>query len=395
MDRSGREAAEAVWGAVIVAAGGSSRYGGRVPKQFLPLDGVPVVEHSLRTVLSMERVSRVVLVVPAEYDWRRHWTPPAIDRLLVRPGGSVRGQSVLAGLDALGSVTHAAVHDAARPLASAALFHRVMDAAELRGAAVPLYPVASTVKRVSPDGMSVENTVDRGRLRLSQTPQAAGLDLLERALRALPGCTDEAAALERAGVEVAAVEGERENIKLTRPGDMRLLEAFLPRTETALGTGLDFHPLVEGRPMVACGVHLDDPVGPAGHSDGDAALHAAADAVLSAARLGDIGQLFPPGDPAWKDADSRTLLRRAVDAAAGKGWRVLSADLTLMGERPRVLEAREEMVAALAEALGCRPCRVWVKGTTTNGLGPLGRGEAMGALALVRLTRRAPDGPLP
>ena len=395
MDRCGREAAEAVWGVAIVAAGGGSRYGDRAPKQFLHLHGLPVVEHSLRTVLAMERVSKVVLVVPAETDWREYWTPPEIDRLLVVPGGSVRGQSVLAGLDALGSVTHAAVHDAARPLASPALFHRVMDAAERWGAAVPLYPIASTVKRVSADGERVETTVDRERLRLSQTPQAAELDLLERALRSRPGCTDEAAALERAGVNVAAVEGERENLKLTRPGDMRLLEAFLPRAETALGTGLDFHPLVDGRPMVACGVRLDDSVGPAGHSDGDAALHAAADAVLSAARLGDIGEFFPPGDPTWKDADSRMLLRRAVDAAARRGWRVLSADLTLIGQRPRVLGFREEMVAALAEALGCSQSQVWVKGTTTNGLGPLGRGEAMGAMALIRLTRRTPGGALP
>lgn len=372
----------------MVAAGGGSRYGGGLPKQFLPLDGVPVVEHSLLTVLAMERVRRTVLVVPPGGSWRSAWTPPRHERLLVRPGGSVRGQSVLAGLDALGSVTHAAVHDAARPLASAALFHRVMDAAEARGAAVPLYPVSSTVKRLSRDGSRVEETVDRARLGLSQTPQAAELDMLERALRSHPGCTDEAAALEQAGVEVAAVEGERRNMKLTLPGDMRLLEAFLPRPETALGSGLDFHPLVEGRPMVACGVRFDGPVGPAGHSDGDAALHAMADAVLSAARLGDIGQMFPPDDPACRDADSRRLLGRAVDAAYREGWRVLSADLTLIGDRPRVLEAREDMVSALAEALGCHRSQVWVKGTTTNGLGPLGRGEGIGALALVRMERR-------
>lgn len=374
---------------MLAAAGGGTRFGGPVPKQFLLLDGVALAGHGLGAALAVDRVSRVAVVVPPGGGWSRHWAPPEDPRVVVVEGGATRSDSVLAGLEALEGLSHAAVHDAARPLASPALFRRVMDTTERHGAAVPLYPISSTVKRVSADGKRVEATVDRSALRLSQTPQAAKRSTLVEALLANPESTDEASALERMGVGVAAVRGERAAMKLTRPDDLEALEAFLPGRETAMGTGLDFHPLVQGRPMVACGVRLDDDVGPDGHSDGDAALHAVADAVLAAARLGDIGALFPPDDPELEGADSALLLRGAVEAAARHGWRVESADLTMIGSRPRVLPVRREMMEALASALGCPVSSVWVKGTTTNGIGEMGRGKAMGAMALVRLTRPA------
>jgi 2-C-methyl-D-erythritol 4-phosphate cytidylyltransferase/2-C-methyl-D-erythritol 2,4-cyclodiphosphate synthase len=390
MRPEGDSAGAPSWGVVLVAAGGGTRFGGPVPKQFLPLDGLPLVEHGLRAALAVDRVRRMVVVLPPGDGWRSRWKAPDDPRVLLVEGGAVRSDSVLAGLQALDGLTHAAVHDAARPLAPPALFERVMDAAENHGAAVPLQPVSSTVKRLSHDGKTVGETLDRSSLRLSQTPQAAARIPLMEALRQHPDSTDEAAALERSGVRVAAVEGEGAAMKVTRPGDLETIKSFLPEEETAFGTGLDFHPLVEGRPMVACGVRLDDEVGPDGHSDGDAALHAAADAVLAAARIGDIGQLFPPGDPDLEGADSAMLLRRAVEAAGREGWRVESADLTIIGSRPRVLPVRRSMMAALAGALGCPISRVWVKGTTTNGMGDLGNGKAMGAMALVRMARRTP-----
>ena len=379
------------WGVVIVAAGGGTRFGGQVPKQFLPLDGATVVDHCIEAALSLSRVLRVVLVLPPDDGWRRYWSPPEHDRLELAAGGELRSQSVLAGLRRLrGIASHVAVHDAARPLAGAELYRRVMDAAEKAGAAVPLYPVSSTVKSVCQGAGRVERTLDRSRLRLSQTPQAARLDALMRALKNHPESTDESCALELDGIEVAGVKGQRSNIKITRPGDLRLLGAFMPRLETAAGTGLDFHPLKPGRPMVICGVRFDEPVGPAGHSDGDVGLHAVADAVLAAARMGDIGELFPPSDPELKGVDSRRLLAEVVSLVRAEGWRVASADVTIMGSIPRVSPSRRGMISSLARVLECSSSSVWVKGTTTNGLGAIGRGEGIGAMALVHL-RRTPD----
>lgn len=361
---------EVRWACVIVAAGAGERFGGGTPKQFRLLRGRPVVEWSLATALSVPGVEKVVVVLPRGASWR----PPDDPRIVLAEGGPARGDSVRNGLALAVGCTHVLVHDAARPWAGAGLFERVMEAALESGAAVPVAPVPDTVK-VLEAGMAVR-TLDRSVLGLSQTPQGFSLPLLAAALSD-GSFTDESAALEGRGIPVRAVEGEASNIKITFAGDM-------PRSSSC-GTGIDFHPFREDRPLVLCGCRLSDRGGLDGHSDGDAALHAVTDAVLAASRLGDIGTLYPPGDPATAGADSADLLAGALAMARDAGWSVESVDLTIIGERPRIAPMREAMVARLAGLCGDPPGGVWVKGTTTNTLGDIGRGAGLGAFALVTM----------
>ncbi len=371
---------------MIVAAGSGERFGGPVPKQFLPLGGRPLVDWCVRTALSTGRVSHVTVVLPPGAP--DAWSPGADDAVSVTPGGCRRVDSVRNGIGALPpATTHCLVHDAVRPLASAGLFHSVMDAAEAGGAAVPVMPINDTVKRAS--GGMVTETVDRSGLHASQTPQGFRIDLLRAALGAPGDYTDESSALEASGVRVAAVAGEAGNIKLTRPSDMPLLEALGGVRPTRTALGLDFHPFEPGRPLHLCGCLLPGEDGLAGHSDGDAGLHAVMDAMLSASGLGDIGTHFPPDDPAWKGADSSVLAGRVVDLLAGAGWVVDTLDLTIVGNRPRIAPIRGMLSGRLAAILGTGEGSIGVKGTTTNTLGDLGRGGGLGALALV-VIRRAP-----
>ena len=179
------------------------------------------------------------------------------------------------------------------------------------------------------------------------------------------------------------------NLKITDPGDLAHLESMASgMMESRNGTGLDFHPLKSGRPLVLGGLRLKGDRGPDGHSDGDAVLHAVADAILAAARLGDIGVIFPPDDPRWKDADSRLLLKDVCRRVRHGGWSVLQLDVTVIARYPRISPVREEMIECIAGLLGIDPKRVWVKGTTTNSLGDIGRGKGLGCLASVTLTRR-------
>jgi 2-C-methyl-D-erythritol 2,4-cyclodiphosphate synthase len=122
-----------------------------------------------------------------------------------------------------------------------------------------------------------------------------------------------------------------------------------------------------------------------GHSDGDVLAHAVTDALLGAAGLGDIGELFPPRDPAWKDADSMGLLKDAFSRVKAAGWRVLNLDCVVVCESPRLLPYREPIREALAAALELQPGAVSVKGKTNEGLGPLGEGLAVEALAVCLL----------
>jgi 2-C-methyl-D-erythritol 2,4-cyclodiphosphate synthase len=149
-----------------------------------------------------------------------------------------------------------------------------------------------------------------------------------------------------------------------------------------IGLGKDLHRLAEGRRFLLGGVEIPFGKGPLGHSDGDVLAHAAADAVLGAAGLGDIGGFFPDTDPAWKDADSMELLSRCREKLEEAGWTIINIDCAVTCEKPRILPYRDAIRASLARALGIDVSAVFVKGKTNEGLGETGRGEAVEALAV-------------
>ena len=154
-----------------------------------------------------------------------------------------------------------------------------------------------------------------------------------------------------------------------------------------VGIGVDAHALDDGVPLVLGGVRFDHPRGLAGHSDGDVIAHALTDAVLGAAGLGDIGSLFPSGDPALAGADSVDLLVRAYAQVTALGWSLVNADCILIGEEPRLAPRRDEMRDRLAAALDVERDRIAVRATTTDRLGFTGRGEGLAAQAVALLQR--------
>lgn len=154
-----------------------------------------------------------------------------------------------------------------------------------------------------------------------------------------------------------------------------------------VGLGFDAHPFAAGRPLRLGGVEIPFDRGLAGHSDGDALLHAVADALLGASGLGSLGEMFPDEGPAFRGADSLKLLEQARDRVREAGFRLLNVDAVIVAEEPCIAPLRERIEARIAGALGCEAGRVSVRGTSTNGLGFLGRGEGVGALAVVLLEK--------
>jgi 2-C-methyl-D-erythritol 2,4-cyclodiphosphate synthase len=157
-----------------------------------------------------------------------------------------------------------------------------------------------------------------------------------------------------------------------------------------VGQGFDVHRFAEpaeGRPLVLMGCTVPHDRGLRGHSDADVMLHALMDALLGAAGLGDIGQHFPDTDPAYKGADSAVLLERVMESLRSGGWRVVNADVCLIGERPKLAPHREAMRARIAPVLGLAPQDLNVKATTTEKLGFTGRGEGLASQAVVLIAR--------
>ena len=149
-----------------------------------------------------------------------------------------------------------------------------------------------------------------------------------------------------------------------------------------VGIGYDSHRFAEGRPLVLGGVHIPHPRGLAGHSDADAVAHAVADALLGAAGLGDIGALFPPSDPRWKDADSIDLLRQACGRVQAAGRRFVQADVTVILEQPVLAPHVPRMRERLAGALGADAAAVSIKAKSNEGMGWIGRGEGIAVIAV-------------
>lgn len=163
----------------------------------------------------------------------------------------------------------------------------------------------------------------------------------------------------------------------------RPIASFDGPTGLRVGQGYDIHRLVPNRRLILAGVELPWDLGLEGHSDGDAVCHALADALLGAAGMGDIGTHFPSDDLRWKDASSIRLLEGLGSLVADAGLQVLNADVTVVLEVPRLGPYREAMIANLAGALRLPPSRVGLKAKSNDGLGPLGSGEAIAALAVV------------
>ncbi len=153
-----------------------------------------------------------------------------------------------------------------------------------------------------------------------------------------------------------------------------------------IGIGYDIHRFQEGRPLVLGGVTLPGETGLGGHSDADVLLHAVIDALLGAAGLGDIGQRYPPDNPAYTGADSRRLLAEVGAAVKESGYRPESVDATIIAERPKLAPHLPQMRQAISEALGLDADRVNVKATTNEGIGAIGRGEGIAAIAVALLS---------
>lgn len=158
-----------------------------------------------------------------------------------------------------------------------------------------------------------------------------------------------------------------------------------------IGQGFDVHGFLSGRPLILCGLELPEGPGLEGHSDADVALHAVTDALLGSVGAGDLGEYFPSTDRKWRDADSRVFIRRALEIVGETGYRLVNCDVTIIGERPHIGAHRAALRGSLAEILGIDAAAVSVKATTTDGLGFIGRGEGVGALAVVLVEKEIQD----
>lgn len=380
---------------VIVAAGRGARAGENGgPKQFRLIGGKPIIRRTVEAFACHPDMDAIAIVHHAEDRQIMRVALGALaDRVSLVTGAATRQSSTLAGLRHLkkthGDFDGVLVHDGVRPFISAALLDRVLEAVNPRRGAIPALPVSDTLKRSLADSIVAE-TVPRAGLYTAQTPQGFPFVPLLEAHESAAATnhqdfTDDASIAEWAGIEVALVAGETENVKLTFARDIEMADEklgggqLLPDVRT--GNGYDVHGFAAGDHVMLCGVRIPHDRSLAGHSDADVALHALTDALLATCGAGDIGDHFPPSDPKWRGAASRIFVEYAAGIIADKGGRITNADVTLIAEEPRIAPHRDAMRQNIAALLVISPERCSVKATTNEKLGFIGRSEGIAAIA--------------
>ena len=377
---------------VLLAGGSGTRMGAGINKVFLPLAGISCIR---RSISAFEGLTDGMVLVhrPEDASLIRAEAEAAGVSFPVSfvSGGATRQRSVLSGLLSLTFEDDdiVLIHDGARCLVSQDVIRGVIVSCREYGSGVASVPVTDTI-RAAGEGSISSGTLDRSVLRAAQTPQGflgrRITAVVQRAESEGFTGTDDASLMERYGFPVRLTPGDRRNLKITTREDIMEAEAFLSLSgglpDLRVGTGYDVHRLVEGRPLILCGVEIPHDRGLLGHSDADVALHALMDAMLGAAALGDIGQHFPDTDPRYSGISSLILLGHTVRLLSENGFAPVNADITIAAQKPKLMPFIPQMRANTARVCGLPVDRVSVKATTTEKLGFEGRMEGISAQAV-------------
>ena len=371
--------------AIIVSAGSGKRFGGDVPKQFVKTGGVTVLEKATAAFENCPLIDRILIVTNQDFVLLTEKLVSGFSKvefpLII--GGKERQDSVNNALEKTGEEI-VLIHDAARPFVTREVIENVVKEAYSSGAALPGVTPKDTIR-------TEKETLKRSELYQVQTPQGFDAAILRDAYKSAYDDgyygTDDAGLVERTGRKVSIVQGDYGNIKITTSDDLPPSDREDRKMDIRVGTGFDVHKLVEGRKCILCGVDIPYEKGLLGHSDADVALHAAMDAILGAAGLGDIGRHFPDTDERYRGISSMKLLSEVNSLIKDEGYTVGNIDITIICERPKISPHIEEMRKNVADMLETDISRVNIKGTTTEKLGFTGRGEGIASEAVCLLNK--------
>ena len=379
---------------IIAAAGMSRRMGSTQSKQLLEINGIPVIEYSIRAFSESRYVDSIIIVTKSEdIDKTRIIAEKYPKVKCITIGGAERFDSVsLAFTWVPDECDIVAIHDAARPLVNTSYIDELIELTTVHDAVCPVGRVNDTVK-YSQDTLSVSKTLDRNELFTAQTPQLFKRQLYKDALDNAKGAsiafTDDASIVEYMGHPVRICINPTPNIKITRPDDVEFAKLYLKEktTKMKIGHGYDVHKLVCDRDLILGGVKIEHTHGLLGHSDADVLVHAIMDALIGALGLGDIGKHFPDTDEKYKGISSILLLEHTKSLLDENGYLIGNVDATVIAQKPKLLPHIQSMRENIAKALGTSVESINIKATTEEGLGFTGTLEGISAHAVAIITK--------
>ena len=364
---------------VIITAGGTSQRYGMENKLFAPCKDSCVVVESIKPFLSFEQVSKVIVAIHPSYsDELLNALEIAHiedNRIALTQGGTTRTQTVKHGIRAIeDDCDYVIVHDGARPYVTAALINSVIAGAVENGVALPLLPLTDSLVCIR-FGVDAVNRADYRRV---QTPVCAKKEIIVKAYAKCDGeYLDDIAVIQKhAACDVKIIEGDPQNIKITTKDDLKT---------PLCGIGYDIHRFKKGDGIKLMGTLVPCEFAFVAHSDGDVAVHALMDAILSAIGEKDIGHLFPVDDSRYDDADSIELLQTVLKKATDKGRALQNVSVAIIAERPMLAPYIDQMRNNMSHVLRI-PCeRIGITATTNEQVGGLGDCKSIACFATALL----------
>lgn len=364
---------------LIVTAGGVSQRYGVENKLFAPCKETCVLVEAIKPFLAFAQISRIIVAIHPSYsdELLNALENANIDdnRIILTSGGSTRTATVKNALRAIDEdCEYVIIHDGARPYATAELIEAVIDGASESGASLPLLALTDALVSVKAD---VEGA-DRSDYRRVQTPVCVEKNRLLTAYNQCDGdFYDDISVVQKyAHGDVKQVNGDERNIKITTKADLK---------EPLYGIGYDIHRFKSGSSIRLMGTLIPCEFSFVAHSDGDAAVHALMDAILSAIGEKDIGHLFPVDDSRYDDANSLDLLSEVLELARSKGFEPVNVTVAIIAERPMLAPYIDLMRNNMSRALGIPPKRIGITATTNEQVGELGSCNAIACFATALL----------
>lgn len=391
---------------IIVAAGSSTRMGGQTKKEYLPLYDGTVLSTVALTFLKSKQINDIIVVIPqnGKQDAENAlFSSKALTDFVSShntqinfvEGGNSRQESVYNALNFLSKQNpqFVLIHDGARPFLSTSLVKSSINNTILHGASVPAIDAVDTQKEINDEGF-ISRHLMRKNIKAVQTPQGFFYNEIfachKKAKADIIEYTDDTEIYDKySGKKTFVFPGEKNNIKITYKEDIshyfskNIQEQKMYRT----GIGYDKHQLIENRKLMIGGIEIPFCKGEAGHSDGDAVLHAVTDALLGASHKGDIGSYFPDTDEKYKNADSKKLLSFAWEEVKNDGWIIENIDIVILLEKPKFLPYRQNVIHSIADTLGIEDDKVFVKAKTGEKLGDVGAGNCIEVFANCLLSK--------
>jgi 2-C-methyl-D-erythritol 4-phosphate cytidylyltransferase/2-C-methyl-D-erythritol 2,4-cyclodiphosphate synthase len=336
-------------------------------KQWLRCNDEPLWLYVTNRIQSQFQFDQIIIVAHKnELNYMENFT----NDVIFVEGGNTRQESMKNGLQNVTS-KFVMVTDVARACISKEIISAMIEAKDKADVIVPILDVSDTV-------IFDNDTIDRNKVKLIQTPQLSVTQKLIKALETDIEYTDDSSAIKANGGTVHYIEGSKESIKITFGKELQEIECLPnPSKDFFVGTGIDIHPFEENKKMYLGGLHIDSPYGFKAHSDGDVLIHSVIDALLGACGAGDIGEFFPDTDPKYKGADSKLLLEEIVTFINNVGYEIVNVDISIIAQVPKVNPHKMKIKEKMSELLQIPKNKFNIKATTAEHLGFIGRKEAV------------------